>query len=197
VRDYGAFRGVKWRDEDSDLVPYQSVDWYVYNAMDESRMQVDAGRLLQSFSDEPWRDEDMLGDHYDLFVIEEDLFDPADEEGPEEAAGYSVGRNLEYTAAVISTHRLDHIWGMPYCYLKTEVMRQLCFMFGIPGPARGDVIEDGDRRYCKNVCILRPAHRAPEDWQTLSEDRIREGALCDSCLSELREFFAGFATEEA
>ena len=74
--------------------------------------------------------------------------------------------------------------------LKTEVMRQLCFMFGVPGPGREDLLAEDDRHYCPNVCILRPAHVTPDDWERLTEDRLAKGALCEECTGELREFFA-------
>jgi len=195
VSDFGTYRGLKWRDENEDLVPYQSVDWYIYNAINEERMQVNTARLLESFSKEPWRDEKMLGDHYDLFVIDEDMFDPEDHGDGSPPADYSVGRAQTFVGAIISTHRIDHIWGMPYSYLKTEVMRQLCFMFGVPDRHRGGVVTEGSQAYCTNTCILRAAHVAPDDWQKLTEDRITHGPLCEPCRKELKEFFAMVAKE--
>jgi len=75
VQDYGRYRSPQWRDENNNLVPWQSVDWYVYDALNEERMQVDASRLLHALTHEPWRDAKLLGDHYDLFVMEEDMYD--------------------------------------------------------------------------------------------------------------------------
>ncbi|MHC4592647.1 MAG: hypothetical protein ACYS8L_08140 [Planctomycetota bacterium] len=121
ISDFGRYRDKGWRNQENDLVPYRSMDWYVYDALDEDRMQVDVGQLLQSFADEPWRDEDSIGDHYDLFVMEEDMFDR--QCADDSRARYVVGRSQRLTAAVISTYRIEHIWGMPYSYLKTEVMR--------------------------------------------------------------------------
>ena len=194
IQDFDRYRDRSWRNEDNDLVPYKSVDWYVYDAMDEERMQVDSDRILHSFATEPWRRENMLGDHYDLFVMEEDMFDPGGGYGGS-GTDYAVGKAERMTAAVVSTHRLEHIWGMPYSYLKTEVMRQLCFMFGVPDLGRDDVTVDGDGLHCKNVCILRPAHVAPDDWEVLTEDRISKGALCGHCTQDLREFFERVAKE--
>jgi len=196
IRDFGTYRSPKYRDKDDNLVPYQSVDWYVYNAMDEERMQVDSKRILESFSKAPWRNEEIMGDHYDLFVIEEDMFDPPDGEGDTLRADYSVGKTRRFIASVISTHRIEHIWGMPYSYLKTEVMRQLCFMFGVPDLRRDDIIYEGHDPFCTNRCILRPAHVAPDDWQKLTEDRLRYGPLCERCRKDLKEFF-GVAAKES
>jgi hypothetical protein len=100
-----------------------------------------------------------------------------------------VGQASRLTAAVISTHRIEHIWGMPYSYLKTEVIRQLCFMFGVPGKRRGDVVATERGVMCANVCVLRPAYVAPDDWERLTADRLRHGALCRPCLEDLRRFF--------
>jgi hypothetical protein len=196
IRDYGRYRDEEWRNEEEGLAPYRSVDWYVYDALDEDRMQVDSDRILESFASEPWRNEDMLGEHYDLFIMQEDMFSaPGDgEHGPRE---YVVGKAQRLTAAVVSTHRIEHIWGLPYSYLKTEVMRQLCFMFGVPDMRRSDVTVENDGHYCPNVCILRPAHVAPDDWQRLTEDRLRHGALCEGCTRDLRRFFQQVAREAA
>jgi len=194
ISDYGRFRDREWRNTDNELVPYQSVDWYVYDALDEDRMQVDVERILKSFSTEPWRNENALGDHYDLFIMDEDMFDPS---GPPDGTdvNYVVGKSERLTVAVISTYRIEHIWGMPYSYLKTEVMRQLCFMFGVPDVRRDDVSAEGDALHCKNACILRPAHVAPEDWELLTEDRLTKGPLCKRCAEDLRRFFEQVAQE--
>ena len=197
VQDYGRYRSPQWRDENDKLVPWQSVDWYVFDALDEKRMQVDAGRLLQSLANEPWRDDRLMGDHYDLFVMEEDMFDPANGTGEPEDVSYSVGRCDPFSAAVISTHRIEHVWGMPYGCVKTEVMRQLCFMFGIPSRHREDVtVNPAGRVRCTNDCILRAARHAPDDWERLTADRIRHGALCPACVEDLQLFFR-LAAEQA
>ena len=109
VNDYGRYRGPQWRDDDNNLVPWQSVDWYVYDALDEQRMQVDATRILDDLAREPWRDEKLMGDHYDLVMLEEDMYDSAERDDDERGAPYSVGRCKPFTAAVISTHRIEHI----------------------------------------------------------------------------------------
>jgi hypothetical protein len=194
ISDFGRYRDKGWRSQDNDLVPYRSMDWYVYDALDEDRMQVDVGQLLRSFADEPWRDEDSIGDHYDLFVMEEDMFDR--QCADDSRARYVVGRSQRLTAAVISTYRIEHIWGMPYSYLKTEVMRQLCFMFGVPDIRRGDLTVEADGAHCGDVCILRPAYVAPDDWEGLTEDRLTRGPFCEACTRDLRRFFEDLAHEK-
>jgi hypothetical protein len=194
VHDFGHYRDRGWRNEKNELVPYQSVDWYVYDALNEDRMQVDGDKLLHTFATSPWRNEAKMGDHYDLFIMEEDMFDPSGT--PEHLdLGYAVGKSERLTAAIISTHRIEHIWGLPYSYLKTEIMRQMCFMFEVPKEERADVVIEGDEVFCRNVCILRPASLAPEDWDRLTEDRIRYGPLCDSCTADLQRFFQRAAAE--
>jgi len=195
ISDYGRYRDRSWRNERNELVPYHSVDWYVYDALDEERMQVDSDRILRSFAAEPWRNDNALGDHYDLFVMEEDMFDSG--RSGELGADYVVGRSSPMKAAVISTFRIEHIWGMPYSYLKTEVIRQLCFMFGVPDRRREDVVREGDRAYCANVCVLRPARVAPGDWERLTEDRITKGPFCNNCTENLRRFFDQVAQERS
>jgi hypothetical protein len=187
VRDFGRYRDMNWRDDQNKLRPYQSVDWFVFDSLNEDRFQVNSVRILERFADEPWRRPDLLGDHYDLFVLEEDMFDPDLDEMPE---SYAVGCASHLVGAVISTHRIDSIWGDPYSYLKTEIMRQLCFMFGLPRRERTDVRMFGGQIYCLNQCVLRHAFKAPGDWERLTFDRLRHGALCPSCLADLRLFFA-------
>ena len=198
VRDYGRYRSPEWRDENNNLVPWQSVDWYVYDALDEDRMQVDSSRILHDLANEPWRDDRLLGGHYDLFIMEEDLFDPEEGAGETtgESPGYAVGACKPFAASVISCHRIEHIWGMPYSCVKTEVMRQVCFMFGLPSRWRDDVevVTDG-RATCANECILQPARIAPDDWERLTQLRLQRGPLCEHCLKDLRQFFVT-ATEE-
>jgi len=196
IRDFGRYRSPGWRDKDNKLVPWQSVDWYVYDALDEKRLQVDSSRILHSLSVEPHREESGLGDHYDLFVMEEDMYDPGPGGVAEAGVLYRVGRSRALTAAVVSTHRIEHIWGLPYSYVKTEIMRQLCFMFGVPDPDREDlVLMEGEEAFCRNTCIMRPAHVAPQDWETLTADRLKRGPLCEACLEDLKAFFAAAAQE--
>ncbi len=191
VRDYGRYRSSDWRDEGNNLVPWQSVDWYVYDALSEDRMQVDATQILDSLSSEPWRDDRLIGDHYDLFLMEEDMYMPAPT-GESEDPAYCVGGSKRDMAAVVSVHRIDHIWGLPYGNTKTEVMRQLCFMFGIPTRSRPDVrrsLKVGRGVYCTNDCILGKVEEAPEEWDRLTEQRIQRGAFCEHCEEDLRSFF--------
>jgi hypothetical protein len=195
VRDYGHYRSPQWRDQNNNLVPWQSVDWYVYDALDEERMQVDCSRMLSNLAHEPWRDEKLLGDHYDLYVIEEDMFDP--EDGGKPPLPYVVGRCKPLVGGVISTNRITVMSCPPYNLIKTEVMRQVCFMFGIPSRTRPDVaVSKGGQAFCPNTCILRAASIAPDDWLLLTMDRLRCGPLCPLCLEELRSFFAECATEQ-
>jgi len=196
IRDYSRYRDPRhWRNDEGELVPYHSVDWYVADALDEDRMQVDAGHILRAFGGEPWRRDDMMGDHYDLFVMDEDMFDS--DLLLQDGVEYAVGRAERSQVAVISTHRIEHIWGMPYSYLKTEVMRQLCFMFGVPDIARDDVEISAGRAYCTNTCILREALVAPDDWELLTQERICVGALCPRCAADLQVFFEEMALEPA
>ncbi|MDP6438690.1 MAG: hypothetical protein QGH74_03555 [Candidatus Brocadiia bacterium] len=195
VQDWGRYRGPQWRDKNNNLVPWQSVDWYVYDALDEERMQVDSNRVLHDLANEPWRDDKLLGEHYDLLMLEEDMYDSSAGKDPS-GVPYVVGRSRHLSAAVISTHRIEHIWGAPYSNVKTEVMRQLCFMFGVPRGDREDTIDGPNGKvYCSNICILRRAVLAPEDWEGLTSARLKHGALCQSCRRDLTEFFLMAAQE--
>jgi hypothetical protein len=40
VNDFGRYRAPEWRDENNNLVPWQSVDWYVYDARTGDKVYV-------------------------------------------------------------------------------------------------------------------------------------------------------------
>ena len=181
IRDYGHYRAPNWRDENGALRPHLSVDWYVLNAFDEMRQQVNAAELMESLSVEPWRDESLLGDHYDIILVEYDLFDPREGTSNE----YVVGAGEPGIGAVMSSHRFERLDLLEYCLLKTEALHEMGHAFGIPNPKRRDLdLERG--LHCSNKCVMRNATRAPDDWQRLTADRLKAGPFCQACIRDLR-----------
>jgi len=190
VADYGAWRHPACMDDRGYLVPYLSVKWYVEHARDASRQRVNARTVLAAFRDEPWRHKDLLGDHYDVLLVDQPLFDPAEEE-------YSglvgtPGSALVGVAAVISTCAAEALDRIAYSLLKTLALREMAHMFGAPA-MRGESLELTPRLACTNPCILSPCVHVREDLDRLTDLRLAGPAFCDLCLADLR---ANLAAEE-
>ena len=188
VADYGCWRHPDYRDERGHMVPYLSVRWYIEQAREPSRRRIDAQRLLAAFRAEPWRREDLLGDHYDVLLLDEPLFDPAEEE----CFGLTAtpGCAARGMAAVISTAQIGGLESVAYSLLKTLAMREMAHAFGVPG-LRGEALEATPRVACTNRCILGPCLRAPADLERLTDLRLAGAPFCDLCLAELRTNLAG------
>ena len=187
VADYGHWRSPAYVDPHGYMVPYMSVDWYVEQAREPSRRRLDVQLLMAAFCDEPWRAEDALGDHIDVLIVDEPLFDPTEEEqfGLCVTAGYA----LPGIAVVLSTHHTDRLDRVPYSLLKTLAMRELAHGFGVPG-FRGEALEVAPRLACTNPCILGPCLDLPADLERLTDIRLASPPFCDVCLEELRHNLA-------
>jgi len=181
LHDYGCWRHDQWRNEDNALVPFLSVDWYVANAWDQSRMQVNGDILITLLEEEPWRRAELLGDHYDILILDEDLY-TAQPDWPDD---FIVAIARPEIGTIISAHRLGT---HPFTILKTVVMHELAHVLGVPKPER----EDLDKRWgphCTSQCIMRYPQRTPEDWEAMTMDRFQHGPFCERCVKDLREYF--------
>lgn len=184
VQDFGCWRHPQYIDPRGYMVPYLSVPWYIEQAREPARERVDAQRLIAAFRQEPWRREDSLGDHYDVLLLDEPLFDPAEEEhfGLASTPGYAVAG----VAAVLSTHAIDGLDRVGYSLLKTLAMRELAHAFGVPG-FRHEAIELTPRVACTHPCVLGPCLEVPGDLERLTDLRLAGPPFCDLCLAELRD----------
>ena len=192
VHDYGCWRHPHYIDGQGYMVPYMSVPWYIEQAREPTRRRVNAQRLISAFRREPWRREDVLGDHYDVLLVDEPLFDPAEEEhfGLATTPGYAVAG----VAAVLSTHDIDGLDRVGYSLLKSLAMREMAHAFGVPG-FRSEAVELTPRVACTNPCILGPCITVPDDLERLTDQRLAGPPFCDACLAELRAHLADGATE--
>jgi len=183
VTDYGCWRHPHYMDGQGYMVPYLSVKWYIEHAREVTRHRVNAQAMMAAFRNEPWRRKDALGDHYDVLLLDEPIFDPAEEEhfGLTSTPGYAVSG----VAAVISTYDIDRPDRVVYSLLKTLAMREMAHAFGAPG-LRREAIELAPRVACTNPCILGPCLRMPEDLERLTDVRLAGPPFCDLCLAELR-----------
>ena len=191
VHDYGCWRHPHAIDAHGYLVPFLSVQWYIEQAREPARRRVNAQRLIAAFRKEPWRKEDALGDHYDLLLVDEPIFDPAEQEhfGLATTPGYAVAG----IAAVLSTAGIDEVDRVGYSLLKTLAMREVAHAFGVPG-VRRDAIVMTPRIACTNPCVLGACIDVPRDLERLTDVRLAGPPLCNVCLAELR---ANLASGEA
>ncbi len=183
VADYGRWCHPQYLDPRGYMVPFLSVPWYIEQAREVSRRRVNVQSVMDAFRREPWRREDVLGDHYDILLVDEPLFDPVEEEqfGLASTPGYAaVG-----VAAIISTHDIDRLDRVPYSLLKTLAIRELAHAFGVPG-LRSEATEVIPRLACTNPCVLGRCVDMPEDLERLTDLRLSQPPFCDLCLEELR-----------
>lgn len=183
VADFGCWRHPQFIDDRGYMVPYLSVAWYVEQAREPTRRRLNAQRLVAAFRNEPWRRKGALGDHYDILVVDEPIFDPAEEEhfGLHTTPGYAA----DGMAAIVSTHGIDGLDRVGYSLLKTLAMRELAHAFGAPA-LRGEGLELTPRLACVNSCLLGPCLRVPEDLERLTDLRLAGPPFCDLCLADLR-----------
>ena len=183
IHDYGAWRHPQYMDANGYMVPFMSVQWYIEQARDPTRRRVNAQELMAAFRIEPWRRPDALGDHYDVLLLDEPLFDPAEEEhfGLATTPGYAIGG----MAVALSTHGFASLDRIGYSLLKTLALREMAHAFGVPG-LRGDDIELTPRLACANPCVLAQCIDVPDDLERLTDQRLAGPPFCDTCLAELR-----------
>jgi len=185
VNDYGCWRHPLWRDPENKLQPFLSVDWYLSNAWDSERQQVNANILMDTIASEPWRRQGAIGDHYDIFVVDQDMYAlqrPTDED-------FIVGFAQRFVGTVVSTYRLEGLSDL-FFLLKTIMMHEMCHVFGTPNPGREDV-DRAHGAHCTNRCIMRFPARTPQDWERFTEDRFLVGPLCINCGEDLWRHFHG------
>jgi len=186
VNDFGCWRHPLWRDPENRLQPFLSVDWYLANAWDQERQQVNGNTLMDTIVSEPWRREDVIGDHYDIFVVDQDLY--AHERPTSE--DFIVGIARPAIGTVVSTYRLESL-SDPFFLLKTVIMHEMCHVFGTPDRKREDVDRQAHGVHCTNRCIMRFPARTPQDWERFTEDRFLVGPLCINCSEDLWRHFHG------
>ncbi len=183
VTDYGCWRHPAYIDERGYMVPYLSVKWYIEHAREARRHRVNAQAVVTAFRDEPWRHKDVLGDHYDVLLLDQPLFDPAEEEhfGLTTTPGYA----LAGIAALLSTCEIERLDRIAYSLLKTLALREMAHAFGAPG-LRQEGIEFLPRVACTNPCVLGPCLRMPDDLERLTNLRLAGPPFCELCLADLR-----------
>jgi len=183
VTDYGCWCHPQFVDSRGYMVPYLSVKWYIEHGLETSRRRLNAQRVMAAFRNEPWRRREALGDHYDVLLVDQPIFDPAEEEhfGLTTTPAYTV----DGIAVLISTYHIDRLERVAYSLLKTLAMREMAHAFGVPG-LRREALELTPRIACTNPCILGPCTDMPDDLERLTDLRLDGPPFCDICLAGLQ-----------
>lgn len=177
VYDFGVWRHSNWK-VDGRLVPYKSIDWYIEQGKYSNHQQLYAGAILGAMCREPWQESIP---HYDVMVLSQDMF--------EAGTNFVIGTAYPGTGTVLSTARWKGFSaGNQYELIKTETMHEVGHVFNLPNRSRSD-IEQKLGSHCLNKCVMRQGMTVPTDWVNLTNDRLRNGALCPRCREDLRNYF--------
>jgi|TARA_Y100000310_G_scaffold12782_1_gene13172 predicted Zn-dependent protease len=183
--DFGTFRNNGYRSSDGSLKEFQSVDWYVQRGRETSRngRQLNADTMQFALCLEPWRDPQKGGkDHYDLFVVHDDMYSGD--------TNFVIGLAQPGIGTTVSTHRFKQLNDRAkYECIKTETMHELGHVFGLIPPERTQDVEYSLGKHCTNTCTMRQGLRLPDDWVNITNDRLRYGALCPTCETDLKQYF--------
>jgi len=177
VHDFGAWKHPNWKTN-GQLMPYGSMDWYLEQGRVEGRNQLYAGAILGAICREPWQN---TTPHYDVVVTSKDMF--------ELGTNFVLGTAYPGTGTVLSTARRGKFPAdEQFELIKTEVMHEVGHVFNLPNRNRSD-IEQKLGGHCLNDCVMRQGMTVPHDWIDITNDRLEFGALCPTCVNDLRNFF--------
>jgi predicted Zn-dependent protease len=181
VVDFDVWRNREFLKKDRTLKEYCSVDWYLQKGMETSRNnhQINAGTIYHLLSFEPWKKNE---DHYDLLALVSDMYD--------RDTNFVIGLGGEGIGTIISTYQFKGLdENSKYECIKTETMHELGHVFGLLPDYRTRNVENSLGKHCADICIMRQGLRLPDDWVKMTNDRLRYGALCDNCKTDLKNFF--------
>lgn len=185
IVDFGVFRTNNYRNTDGSLKEFESVEWYVQRGRETSRnsRQLNAKTMQDLLFFEPWRNPNTGGrDHYDIFAVHDDMYSGN--------TNFVIGLAQPGIGTTISTYRFRELDGRTkYECIKTETMHELGHVFGLLPEERTYNVEDSLGKHCTNTCIMRQGLELPNDWINITNDRLRYDALCQTCTTDLREYF--------
>jgi len=182
IINLGIWRDQIWRSADGELLPYRSVDWYIRQGREKSTQsnQLFSWAMITEIIQDPWQRNQR---HYDVMILESDMYYTG--------CNFIIGQAMEGILALISVNRflvLDD--DLQRKCIKTETMHEIGHMFGIPNEKRTDgSLTESLGNHCTNKCVMRQGLTIPDDFISLSKDRLLYGPFCEACLGELRQFF--------
>lgn len=178
--DLGAWRGEGWRDEAGYLAEWKSVDWYIAYVKERSRHgQLHGGKLLSLLYSEPWQE---MSPHYDIAITSSDLYD--------DDCDFCIGLAVTGFGAVVSTARFRGLGSYEaYDCIVTETMHEVGHVFGLVPETRTENVNESLGLHCTNRCIMRQGLVVPNDWQTITADRLLGHEFCPECQNDIRQHF--------
>ena len=173
IKDLGLWRDPNWQSQ-SFLAPFNSVDWYVNQSLNQDRNQINAQHMLALFASEPWQDNN---NHLDLFITKKDLFI--------DGVNFCLGLAIPEVGAIVSTNRFDSIQGsLAKECVKTITMHEFGHVLGIVPDYRKIGVNDSLGKHCTNTCIMRQGLNV-SDWVRITNDRLNGNVLCELCQNDL------------
>src|SRR3989338_4270444 len=96
----------------------------------------------------------------------------------------------EGIGATVSTYRLQGLSERAkYECLKTIAIHEFGHVFGLIPESRTDDVEEIFGKHCTNVCVMRQGLDVPHDWIKITSDRLVNGTLCNTCETDLQNYF--------
>lgn len=180
IHNLGVWRNTNWKVNGS-LTMWNSVDWYIEHAQQASpnNHQINASDLMTLLLTEPWNNKP----HYDIVITKEDMcFN---------GANFVIGLAGEGIGTVVSTKRFEALSPevQREC-IVTETMHELGHVFGLIPATRTKDVESSLGLHCTNRCIMRQGLRVPDDWITITQDRLKGYNFCPACREDLGRFFS-------
>lgn len=174
ISDLGTWKSLNW-GSNSELKPFNSVDWYVVQSLHTQRNQLNAQHLLALFACEPWQDSEK---HLDIFLTNRDLY--------VEGTNYVLGLAIQGIGAVISTNRFLALSdSLRKECLKTLSMHEMGHVLGIVPDYREIAVTESLGKHCQNKCLMRQGLNVQE-WIIMTQERLQGYKLCDLCRNDLK-----------
>ncbi len=169
-------------EQDGQLVPFRSVDWYIKSATEirNGFPKVNAQSVLAYLRK---RLEQAPESYMTVLLTKEPLG------VTEQSINYVHALGQTGVGIVLSTHMLvyEHITVRAQL-IKTIVMHELGHIFGLL--TRAYDITDNNGVHCSNICIMRHAGTVVV-WKSHTLDRLFLGSFCEECR---RDLVANFKT---
>jgi len=194
VVDVGVWREPDYKNSKGQLKREKSVDWYLLKGKKESKKegQLNGGAMLSYLGWEEWRKKQP---HFDVFIVNSDMYSTFwnPDTGKAEDANFIIGIASSGVGTVLSTNRRK---GLPkktkYECIVTETEHEFLHAFGLVNSERVENAEYSMGPHCageKGPCIMRQGLTVPDDWITMSQERLDSGkVICEDCVVDLESY---------
>ncbi len=182
IEEKGELNGKEYLDNDGVTNNFRSIDWYLQKGRATSRneTQLNAGAILEYINEDVCTSGNT---HFDLLIVHSDMYSGNTE--------FVIGNALKGIGTIISISKFNSLSKKTRCEcIKTQTMHEMGHVFGLLPATRKINFEYNLGKHCTNKCIMRQGLILPFDWIVFTCDRKRFGALCATCLGDLRDFFS-------